>query len=172
MLPGIVLTTDRLTLRPPVEGDFDAVSAFMASDRTAFIGGKTDDEMMRWRGFLSAAGHWAIKGFGYFTLLRGGAPVGRAGIVAHRVAWAEPELGWHLFDGHERQGYATEAARAIRAWAWAERGLGPLISYIDPANARSQGVARRLGARVEGTQYLLGTRVDIWRHPDPAGAAA
>ena len=41
---------------------------------------------------------------------------------------------------------AREAALAVRDWAYGTRGLGALVSYIDPENARSIRLAERLGA--------------------------
>jgi RimJ/RimL family protein N-acetyltransferase len=165
MMTPVTLTTDRLVLRTPEMGDFDAVEAYARSPRARFTGGQQSDRMVIWRSFLGTAGHWALKGFGYFTVLAGGTPVGRVGVLEH-IAWQEPELGWHLFAGHEGQGYATEAARAVRDWAKAERGLGPLISYIHPENAASRRVAERLGAHLERETVLLDNPVQIWRHPE------
>jgi len=45
--------------------------------------------------------------------------------------------------GHEGRGYATEAALALRDWAFS------LVSYIAPGNAASVAVAERLGARLD-----------------------
>lgn len=167
MMTPIRLSTERLVLRTPEIDDFAAVEAYARSPRARFTGGQQSDRMVIWRGFLGSAGHWALKGFGYFTVLAGGTPVGRVGVLEH-VEWDEPELGWQLFAGHEGQGYATEAARAVRDWAKAERGLGPLISYIHPENAASRQVAERLGARHERDRELLGQPAQVWRHPEGA----
>jgi RimJ/RimL family protein N-acetyltransferase len=167
------LETKRLILRLPQESDFDAVASFMASPRSHFVGGPSEDRFVMWRAFLAVLGHWALRGYGFFTLehRETGAIVGRAGVVFHEM-WPEPELGWHLFDDYEGQGYAFEAALAIRAWAAREHGLGPLISLIAPENTRSIALAERLGARWESDIDLLGTRGGIYRHPDVAEAAA
>ncbi|PIL20360.1 hypothetical protein P775_10445 [Puniceibacterium antarcticum] len=162
------IKTDRLILRTPLESDFDASAAFMASDRTTFVGGKVTDEWQQWRGFMGSVGHWVLRGYGFFSVtLQDGTPIGRVGVINHRM-WPEPELGWHLFGGYEGQGYATEAARAARRWAYTERGLGPLISQIHPDNHASAAVARRLGATLERESVLLGDPCHIYRHPDPA----
>jgi RimJ/RimL family protein N-acetyltransferase len=163
MLPEITLKTDRLTLRTPIEADFAAVRQFNRSPRTQFIGGIVEDEFQAWRGFLTVMGHWALRGYGFFTVLHGETPVGRVGLVNH-IVWDEPEIGWHLFDGFEGKGYCTEAARAVLEWAHVEKGLGPLISYIHPDNAPSRRVAQRLGAVHERDGELLGIRVQVWRH--------
>ena len=168
MIAQITLTTDRLTLRTPAEEDFEAVARFvMDSPRTGFVGGAAADRWQAWRGFLTSIGHWGLRGYGFFTVLRDGAPVGRVGLVNH-IMWDEPELGWQLFDGHEGKGYATEAAQAVRDWAARAHGLRRPISYIHPDNAASARVASRLGATVERETVLLGTPVQVWRHPEAA----
>ncbi|MBY6159831.1 GNAT family N-acetyltransferase [Mameliella alba] len=163
MIPTITLTTDRLTLRTPQEEDFAAVAAFMASARSRFVGGPVGDSFDQWRGFLSGIGHWCMRGYGFFTVLHDGEKVGRVGLINH-VMWDEPELGWHIFDGHEGKGYATEAAACARDWAARELGLGPLISYIHPDNTPSRRVAERLGAHLESEKSLLGHPAQVWRH--------
>ncbi|CUH74816.1 GNAT family N-acetyltransferase [Tropicibacter naphthalenivorans] len=167
MLPQITLTTARLTLRTPIEADFEAAQTFMSGPRSVFVGGPHTDAFTAWRGFLAAAGTWALKGFGYFTVLHGDSIVGRVGL-GENPGWDEPELGWHLYDGCEGHGYATEAALAARDWAYNARGLGPLISYIAPGNASSRAVAQRLGAHLERTRELMGKPAQVWRHGVPA----
>lgn len=159
------LSTGRLTLRGPIESDFDCVRAYNASPRSRFTGGPVEDPFESWRGFLGSIGHWTLRGYGFFTICLGtdGTPVGRAGILNH-IMWDEPELGWQLFDGHEGQGYATEAALAVRDWAKSARGLGPLISYIHPDNIASRRVAERMKATFERDTTLLGHPAQIWRH--------
>ena len=107
------LTTERLILRGPKESDFETIHAFMGSPRSAFVGGPVLDRFATWRAFLAVLGHWALRGYGFFTLehRETGKLVGRVGVVCHET-WPEPELGWHLFEGFEGQGYAYEAATA------------------------------------------------------------
>mgnify|MGYP003382580521 CR=1 FL=1 len=58
------------------------------------------------------------------------------------------EIGYWVGVAHTRQGYATEAARALTATAF---GL-PQLEYVeircDPANVASAGVPKRLGYRL------------------------
>ncbi|MCT4554837.1 MAG: GNAT family N-acetyltransferase [Pelagimonas sp.] len=169
LLPNITLHSARLTLRPPVEADYPAIARFMASPRAAFVGGATADEFQRWRGFLGSLGHWALRGYGMFTLLQGDQVIGRVGLINH-IMWDEPELGWQLFDGFEGHGFATEAAQVVIDWAAREKGLGPLISYIDPQNPASRRVAERLGAYHERDTQVLGMDIQVWRHQPGAPA--
>ncbi|MDA7423616.1 GNAT family N-acetyltransferase [Thalassococcus lentus] len=167
------LETERLILRGPLESDYPAVAAFMASPRATFVGGPVNDEFATWRAFLAVIGHWSLRGYGFFTLehRESGAIVGRAGIVNH-IMWPEPELGWHLFDGFEGQGYAYEAAVEIRQWADKSLGLGPLISLIVPENERSVRLAERLGATAESEIELMGATGVVYRHPNLSAESA
>jgi ribosomal-protein-alanine N-acetyltransferase len=56
------------------------------------------------------------------------------------------EIGWRLAAAHWGRGYATEAARAVRAHAWT-LGLDEIVSFTTVANARSRAVMARLGMR-------------------------
>ncbi|MBL9046677.1 MAG: GNAT family N-acetyltransferase [Tabrizicola sp.] len=165
-LPIPVLTTDRLTLREPRETDFPTMLAFNESPRNAFVGGKLERRWI-WRGLLANIGHWALRGYGFFSVdTRAGDFIGRIGVIYHD-GWDEPELGWHLFDGNEGQGYCVEAARAAKADYHARLSPAPLISYIDPANPKSEAVARRLGASQERETVFFEKTINIWRHTGP-----
>lgn len=168
-----VLETERLVLRAPEAGDLDAVAAFYASPRSAFAGGPLDPAHA-WRQLAIEIGHWPMRGYGRWTVVRRdtGAAAGLVGII-HPPAWPEPELGWDLFDGHEGQGLASEAARAVRDHCYRTLGWTTLISLIAPDNTRSAALARRLGARIDGRfDHIRHGSLDIWRHPAPEEIAA
>ena len=161
------LRTERLTLRGPAREDMGPYVAWStASPRLAAMGDLvTAGEA--WRGFLLGVGHWRWHGYGFFTLRRheDPAPLGRVGLLGWE---ADVELAWHLFDAAEGRGYATEAARAVRGWAYDTHAVDRLVSYIDHRNARSQAVARRLGARTDGARAAHDPEAEIWIHERPA----
>lgn len=176
MTPALVgapeIETERLRLRAPRGEDFEVEAAYWASPRSEFTGGP-QPRHDAWRTLATLIGHWAMRGYGWWTLEeRGsGAVVGRAGLWFPE-GWPEPEIGWTLFEGAEGRGYATEAARAARAHAYGALGWRTAISLIDPENARSEAVARRLGAAPEGEFDHFGEwRARVWRHPGPGEAA-
>jgi RimJ/RimL family protein N-acetyltransferase len=134
-------------------------------------------------GAIIAAGidGWRTDGLGPFMFENPatGQVVGQAGLmIFDRRGWtpstranagrhAQPEMGWALIRAHWGQGYATEGAAAIRAWAYESRSIDRLISLITPGNVRSQGVAERLGA-IPGetvTPADSGRTAVVWRHP-------
>ena len=114
---------------------------------------------------MIAIGHWNWHGFGFFTLARKGEdkPLGRVGLLKHSD-WPEVELAWHLFEGAEGFGYATEAAQEVQRWAHAEHGLEQLVSYIDTTNTRSQAVAQRLGATTDHSCPAHEPEAEVWTH--------
>jgi RimJ/RimL family protein N-acetyltransferase len=140
------LSTPRLTLRPPVEADYPTYASFLASPRSIYMGGPHTD-WAAWGMFCHDIACWQLFGHGalMIELKATGACIGQVGIN-HGPQFPEKELGWLLYEGYEGHGYVLEAARALRDWAFAECGLQTLVSYCDPANARSIAVAERLGA--------------------------
>jgi RimJ/RimL family protein N-acetyltransferase len=163
-----MIETSRLLLRKPTLADLGAAAAWLG-----------DPEVMDWLGGVEAdpravlqrwIDEWSRYPTGKFILerLEDGAVVGRVGCNYYDPAgWTrspdgDPELGWALGRPYWGQGYATEAALAIRNSLSEER----VISLITPANRRSQAVARRLGAAPGETVELpdAGPHV-IWVHP-------
>lgn len=166
------LTTPRLTLRAPGAQDFDAFADFYASPRASFVGGPLSREQS-WRMLAMEIGHWTLRGYGRWTvaLKDTGEPVGMVGPFCPE-GWPEPEIGWDLYNGFEGHGYATEAARAAREYAYDILGWPTAISLVKPGNDRSAAVALRLGATPDGsfTHERHGV-MQVWRHPAPGELA-
>lgn len=141
------LRTERLLLRSPRIEDFPEYAAFLASPRAGHMGGPWDARAA-WGMFSHDVACWALFGHGalMIALPETGAVIGQVGINAGPL-FPEKELGWLLYEGQEGRGFATEAAAALRDWAFTELGLETLVSYVDPANGRSIAAARRLGGR-------------------------
>jgi len=140
------LTTERLVLREPVAGDFAAYAGLMASPRAKGMGGPFSLRVA-WGKFCHGVACWTLFGHGalMIDLRTTGGCVGQVDI-SHGPLFPEKELGWLVYEAYEGQGYATEAAAALRDWAARTLGLNRLVSYIDPDNLRSAAVAERLGA--------------------------
>ena len=148
--PIPTLNTERLVLRAPVFEDFETYSALMASERAKGMGGPFT-AAQAWGMFCQDVAQWQLFGHGalMIDLLATDECVGQVGIN-HGPLFPEKELGWMIYDGFEGNGYATEAASALRDWAFEELKLKTLVSYIDPENADSIAVAKRLGATLDG----------------------
>ena len=75
--------------------------------------------------------------------------IGFVGIIGLEDA----TLGYWLAPGTHGQGFATEAARGVLGWHFAE-GLGPVASGYFEGNARSANVLRKLGFIETGRNQL------------------
>ena len=73
----------------------------------------------------------------------------------------EVEIGYRLARSAWGRGYATEAAQAVRDFAFGCLGLQRLIAIIDPSNTASIRVAEKIGMRFETELMLEG-----YTHPD------
>jgi RimJ/RimL family protein N-acetyltransferase len=74
---------------------------------------------------------------------------------------AEVEIGYRLAHAVWGQGYATEAAKAVRDYAFSVLGIKRLIAMIDPSNIASICVAKKIGMLYEEEVMLEG-----YTHPD------
>jgi len=155
-MAGPTLETDRLILRPPRAGDFRPWAAFMADPvATRFLGG-AQPPAGAWRSLAMMAGSWTICGFGNFSVIEkaSGRWIGRAG-PWQPEGWPGPEIGWAFDRSAWGQGYATEAARRCLAFAFETLGWDRVVHPIDPANAASIAVARRIGSTLLGPTRLM-----------------
>jgi RimJ/RimL family protein N-acetyltransferase len=152
---GPTITTDRLVLHPPNEGDFDAFATLVADPTAMHMIGGPQVRAVAWRTFMTMAGSWAIYGFGFFMVRErsSGRVVGRIG--THRPdGWPGTEVGWALHGDAQGMGYATEAAAAAMDFAFDRLGWSEVIHCIDPLNEPSMAVARRLGSQVLREAWL------------------
>ena len=157
------LTTARLVLRPLQMADFAAYAGFLASDRSRFMGGPHDGKTA-WSWFCNDVAQWALLDVGALMVTHRDRVIGQVALC-HGPIFSEPELGWFLYQGAEGQGFATEAAAALRDWGLGTRGLATMVSYIDPANTASARLAERLGARIDpGAATPDNEPTHAWRH--------
>ena len=160
------LETPRLILRAPRMEDFPAYAALMASPRSMYMGGPFD-QRSAWGLFCHDVALWSLYGHGalMIDIKDTGTCVGQVGIN-HGPLFPEKELGWLLYDGFEGHGYATEAAEALRDWAFANLNLPTLVSYFDPENHRSMAVSARLGGTRDDNAPLQDEGDVVYRyHP-------
>ncbi len=157
------LTTARLVLRPATIADFDAYADFVTSDRARFMGGP-HDRAKAWDWFCNDVAQWSLLNLGALIVTLDGRAIGQVAVCGGPI-FPEPELGWFLFNAaDEGQGYAAEAAAALRDWALGPRGLATLVSYIDPRNEASIRLAQRLGGqRDDRAATPGGMATGVWR---------
>lgn len=164
-------------LRRPRLDDAEDVLEFVADpDVMRWLGGQTGDLVAAVATIERWLARWEEDAIGQFAVEREGHVIGRVGFLAWDAStWnvssyadaVEPvtELGWAIARKHWGHGYAIEAARALRPWAY-EWGVESLISLINPANVRSIRVAEKLDAFPTDTVEVGSSPAVIWRHPE------
>jgi RimJ/RimL family protein N-acetyltransferase len=165
------LETPRLTLRGWRESDLDAYAAMAADSEVMRYMGGALDRNQSWGEMALGSGHWLLRGYGSWAVERTTDEilVGRVGLW-NPEGWLGLEIGWKLARHAWGNGYATEAALAAIAWAWARLETKQLISVIHRDNARSIRVAERLGLRQLREEALAGEPCLIFGIDRPATA--
>ncbi|MBI5813880.1 MAG: GNAT family N-acetyltransferase [Meiothermus silvanus] len=162
----IVAQTDRLLLRHLHLLDAQALyGVFGDPEVMRFSEGGVQSREWVTLWLRSQLEHYARWGFGRYAVLERSRPevIGYCGLAFHPDLGGRPEvdLGYRLARRSWGHGYATEAARAVVAYAFDTLGLGRLVATIDPQNLASLRVAEKIGMRYEKDLMLEG-----YTHPD------
>lgn len=161
MAASTKIETERLVLRRPRLSDAKALhAAYGDPEVMRFIGeGQTMTPAKTKAWIEKALARWKADGFGHFVIEKDRKVIGRSGFLvwdpdewqtgtlAELGEHAAVELGWLLAREHWGNGYATEAAIALRDYGFKELKFERLISLIAHGNDASVKVAERIGAR-------------------------
>jgi RimJ/RimL family protein N-acetyltransferase len=144
------LETPRLRLRAFEPDDLDFVALMLADPMVMRFYPRlyTRDEAVTW--IDRQRERYARDGHGLWIAedRPSGAPVGQVGLVMQGVdGEALPEIGYLLQHRWWKKGLATEAACAVRDWAFEVPRYARLVSLIRPVNSPSRRVAERVGMR-------------------------
>ena len=147
--------TPRLRFRPMTMTDLDEVAAVLSAPDPVRVDRppRTRDDAVRWIEWQGR--NYADHDFGLWVVeTHAGEFVGDCGLTMQDVEGTpHVEVGYHVMPAMRRNGYAAEAATAVRDCA-AAHGVEHLVALIRPENLPSQGVARKLGMEVERTAYV------------------
>lgn len=172
LMPHLPLRTPRLLLAPLELSHLPALAAMLGDPVVMrhFPRPMTMAESEQW--LERTIGRYQQQGTGLLAVLgpdgAGAAPgagfIGDCGLQVRSVTGHEHlELGYHFTRAAWGHGYATEAARACLALAFAHTSVPAVIALIRPENGPSQGVARRLGLRPDRAVLHAGLVHDVWR---------
>jgi len=154
-----VFETERLRAREMTLDDLDFVAAMLAHPEVMRFYPRRYSREEAWGWVERQLARYREHGLGLWLIEEraGGEPVGQVGLLVQRVNGAlQPEVGYLVHRPFWRRGYATEAALATRDHAFCALDLPRVVSLIRPVNLPSQGVARKLGMRPEGTALHAG----------------
>ncbi len=147
----IKLETDRLILRELSEEDIPLLTPIMSDGETMrYYPMKFDAPYIR-KWLANSMESYRVHGFGRWGIIikATGDFIGDSGITYHALDGEElPELGFRLHRRHWRQGYGSEAARAIRDWAFRSTALPALYSFMMTANVASAATAESCGMKL------------------------
>ena len=83
------------------------------------------------------------------TLRESGELIGDCGLTIQNIhGELLPEIGYHIRRDRQRRGYAAEAARSCRDWAFANTPFRQLFSCLKRDNLPSAATAQAIGMRV------------------------
>ena len=146
----MILETERLRLRDMSMADYDAICRIMQDEKTmyAYEGAFTDEEVLAW--ILRQEERRRTMGLGLLAveLKESGEVIGQCGLTMQ--PWKEAqvlEIGYLLRRDCWGHGYAAEAARACRRYAFEQLGAEEVSSIIRDTNRASQRVALRNGMK-------------------------
>ncbi|MFT2019627.1 GNAT family N-acetyltransferase [Streptomyces sp. 796.1] len=168
----VILSTERLVLRPFEPADTDAVLAACQ-----------DPDIPRWTNVpspytrehahdfvaLACPKGWRDDAtYNFAVTTKDGAFVGAIGLIHHAagISNRQSELGYWTAKEQRGHGYTAEAGRRLALWAFEDLGVERLEWYAEVGNEGSRAVARSIGFQVEGVLRARlvhqGVRRDAW----------
>lgn len=158
------IETARLTLRPMRAEDVDHLLPIFADPRVmASFGSALFDREQMEQWVRRNLDHQAQHGYGLFSVIlrESGLLVGDCGLeVLGAGAEAEVEFGYDVRSDHWSRGLATEAASAVRDYAFQTLKLPRLVSLIRTGNGASRRVTEKVGMRLSATVTRQG--LEYW----------
>lgn len=161
-----MIETTRLLLRPMQAEDTDALLKIFADPKVmaSFGVAPFEPEQMK---------HWVQRnldhqnefGYGLFSVIHqeSGILIGDCGLEQMDVDGVQAaELGYDFRSDYWNQGYATEAASAVRDYAFNTLHLPLLISIIRVGNFASKRVAEKVGMQQVSQFERYGNQ--YWRY--------
>lgn len=149
----MMLTTARLRLRGPQDGDAEALCAYHARNAERFAPWEPPQsaDVADHRAWIAAqrAQDGPDRPISFLAFANDGAElVGVVGLSGFTTAPAGAMVHYTVDGAYEGRGYASEAVRAVLDHAFEAFELAQVSAYYHPDNARSGRLLERLGFRV------------------------
>ncbi|MGE4453826.1 MAG: GNAT family N-acetyltransferase [Sphaerochaeta sp.] len=142
------IETERLLLREMTEWDYPSLAEILQDDQTmyAYEGAFSDEETRAW--LEKNIKRYETDGFGLWALIlkETGAMIGQAGLTWQAIKDTQVlEIGYLLNRKYWKMGYAVEAAKACKEYAFKNLSCKEVYSIIRETNLASMNVAIRTG---------------------------
>ncbi len=144
----MLMETERLRLRAYTLDDLDALWAILSDPETMRHYPALYNREMTRRWITWSLDNYAKHGFGLWALelKKDGTFLGDCGLTLQCIDGETlPEIGYHIHRDHWRRGYAREAGRAVRDWAFRNTAFPALYSYMNEGNLASRATAASIG---------------------------
>ena len=145
-----IIETKRLILREYTPDDFAELYEILSDKENMSHYPKAYDEKGTKRWLEWSFDNYGKYGFGLWAieLKETGRFIGDCGITMQNIdGEALPEIGYHIHKSYWRQGYAKEAASAVRDWCFNNTRFDAVYSYMTHANIPSYSTAASVGMK-------------------------
>ena len=159
----MVIETKRLILREMSFEDFDSLKTIISDPvNMKYYEQPYDDEgVNRWINWNLT--NYQTYGFGLWScvLKETGEMIGDCGVTMQFInKKIRPEIGYHFNINYHNQGYATEAAQAVKKYIFANTTFKELYTYTTKENLPSRRVAEKNGMTfveeyIDGNEQLV-----------------
>lgn len=149
----MTIETERLFLREMKENDFDALYEVLADADIMQHYPYTFDESRVRNWIQRNIERYRIFGFGLWAvcLKETGKMIGDCGLTMQLIGGEiKPEIGYHIRSDKQRNGYAKEAAIAVRDWTFNNTPFQIIYSYMKYTNEPSVKTAISYGCKQVG----------------------
>lgn len=181
--PNLPVSTDRLTLRPFAEDDFEAYAAYQSlpSVYEFLYSTPLEGDALREKFKRVLEAPFQADGDAFrLAVVRNGdaAVIGQVLLQLASQAALQAEVGYIFNPAFSGKGYATEAVRAMIDLGFSAFGFHRIFARLDTRNAGSVGVVERLGLRREahllqndrfngvwGDEYIYAVLASEWAGP-------
>lgn len=153
--PTYPIQTSRLELRPFTRGDVDAVHAYRSRADVALylfdppLSRDQCAQAVQQRTTQTAFVEEGDKIVLAVQLSGHGTLIGEISLIWRSEEAGQGEVGWIFHPDFQRQGYASEAAKALLALGFAGASLHRIYARCDAGNLASWRLMERLGMRRE-----------------------
>ena len=146
----MIIETERLILREMMESDFNALYKVLSDSDIMQHYPYTFDENRVKNWIERNIERYRIFGFGLWAICLKDTSemIGDCGLTMQIInGQIKPEIGYHIRADKQRNGFAKEAAIAVRDWAFCNTPFNIVYSYMKNTNKASAKTAMSYGCK-------------------------